>query len=267
MKRLLWFLLVPIGLGAMLSPPATRLVVPLIAGAQENLDRALFQAAAQGEAGRVRALLARGANPNRAHWQRKTVWHVAAEAEPGRSEALLKSLAGYPPDWNTPDERGLTAFALLCETRLNAWAVPFAVRLRRALDEGANPGVMLAGKTPLIVGAAAMGSPQSHVVQLLLVRGARVDARDAAGFTALHRACEAYGEWACEGGGENSCDAKASKGRRLIEALLQAGADSQARTRGGKLAIQLVLESAYRRDVAPLFSRNARKSGIGAAQN
>jgi ankyrin repeat protein len=97
------------------------------------------------------------------------------------------------------------------------------------LDYGANPNAVATGTTDVcpIHSAAAGRRPDSIVpiVQALLTYGARIDATQSGGFTALHAAAH-------------------SGNRALVRLLLEKGANAELRTDEGKTALDLAIEKA-----------------------
>lgn len=163
------------------------------AGAALGLD----DAAKLGDGDRIRELLA--ADPTR-----PTDTALRAAAQFGQTAAGLALVeAGAHLDLHTAAGLGLTD------------AVARFLDREPALIHAARPSD---GWTPLIAAAAAA---QAETVELLLRRGAAVDARSTWGSTALHLVCGIFG-----------------RGRRpgeipAAEALLHAGADVNAKDRDG----------------------------------
>lgn len=116
--------------------------------------------------------------------------------------------------------------------------------VRAALARGADPNQRLAGGETLLMRAMAPDAGTA-IVRMLLARGARVDAVDDTGRTALHHA--------------------AAAGRLdVARLLLDRGADVDARTARGERALDFVLRISH--DLALADLARARSASGGAAQ-
>ena len=166
-------------------------------------DAPLIAAAKSGDAARVGALLAAGADARAASPDGTSALHWAARA--AAAEAVERLLAAGA-DAESANRYGVTPLALAAQS-----GEPAAVRA--LLAAGADPnGATPAGETVLMV-AARTGN--AAVLDQLLTAGAAVDAAESwRGQTAL--------AWAAA---EDNADA--------VERLLAAGADVEARSAGG----------------------------------
>lgn len=156
----------------------------------------LVEAARQADAGRVRALLMAGADPNAAAQDGTTALHWAAELGSAEIVRLLLARGADPNRLNRYGVAPLRSAAL-------SGSLPAVESLLKA---GANPNTVRteSGETPLMVAARAGHVP---IVQALLARGAAVDAVEPKrGQTALM--------WAA-----------AEKHAAVVKVLLEAGAD------------------------------------------
>ena len=166
-------------------------------------DAPLIEAAKSGDAARVGALLAAGADARAASPDGTTALHWAARA--ASAEAVERLLAAGA-DAESANRYGVTPLALAAQS-----GDPAAVRA--LLAAGADPnGATPAGETVLMV-AARTGN--AAVIDQLLAAGAAVDAVEGwRGQTAL--------TWAAAEGNAGA-----------VERLLAAGADVEARSGGG----------------------------------
>ena len=159
----------------------------------------LVDAAKQGDAATVRALLDQGAGVEAAEGDGTTALHWASYRNSLETAGLLLDAGA---DVNAANDLGTTPLWVASQNGS-------APMVRRLVEAGANPNLaLLAGETPLMVAARA-GTPD--VVELLLAHGADLDARASRGQTALM--------WAV-----------AQQHPTVVEVLLAHGADVQRRT-------------------------------------
>ena len=183
---------------------ATILIAGCVLVCSGGCSSALHGAARTGDADRVRALLTQGANAGEKDSDGRIALHCACEY--GHSEAA-GVLLDAGSDVNARDNDGRTPLlwaALGCSMPCAelllargadatayggrkhsplAYNPAFGSPLAAAIDQAAAPP---AGTTALHI-AAELGQPD--MVQLLLSRGANIDARDADGATPLLAAC------------------------------------------------------------------------------
>jgi len=190
---------------------------------------ALYVAAENERQATVALLLAKGANPNLPGRSGLTPLTAAAFKGNDRIVEQLLSRAAGPADPNVVDATGKAAMTY-------AAARGFAGIVRRLLDAGVDARFRYGNAlTPLMwaaghedgVGVRAAES----VVDLLLSRGAEVDAVDDRGRTALMMAAEL-------GHAE------------LVEMLIGRGADQTVRDKSGKTALDLAADERVRRSLA-----------------
>ena len=131
-------------------------------------DTPLVDAARSGDAGAVRALLARRADVREASGDGSTALHWAAHRDNlAMADALIRAGARV----NATTDLGATALYLACTNH----SAPMVSRL---LEAGADPNLALpSGETPLM-NCARTGD--AVAVRALLARGARVEARESA---------------------------------------------------------------------------------------
>lgn len=187
---------------------------------------AFFRAVHGNDAETVRALVARGFDPNTPDAKGQPAILRALDAEAGESALALARLP--QTDVNAQNAAG--------ETPLMMAALKGDIAVCKALIErGAE--VNRRGWTPLHYAAAGNSLP---ALQLLLAHGARVDARAPNGRTPLMMAVQSADE-------------------SLVEALLAAGADLRARERGKATAADLAA-SAGREDLARRLAQGRRRA-------
>ncbi len=160
----------------------------------------LLDAVRTGDAGRVRALMAKkGVDIRQTAPDGSTALHLAVQRD---DEAMVALLLGAGADAGVANRYGVPPLAI-------AAVNGHAGILTRLLEAGASPHVGLsADETPLMT-AARTG--QVAALRVLLARGAQVNARDTKGQTPLM--------WAAA---RNNADA--------VRLLVEAGADLTART-------------------------------------
>jgi ankyrin repeat protein len=111
------------------------------------------------------------------------------------------------------------------------------------------------GMTPMML-AAAFGD--SNAIKALLKQGAQVEARDMDGWTALHYATA---------GGDGPLSGKSMSHREALETLLDAGANINARTTKGDVALTLAARKGQVEWVRVLIDRGAdvnAKDSVGS---
>ena len=144
-----------------------------LAGASAAADDPLIDAARNGDASAVRALLADGASVDAVEGDGTTALHWATYRD---DTATVGVLLDAGADVNTANDLGATPL----------WAASqngSAAMVTALLEAGADPNrALLVGETPLMV-ASRSGAPD--VVELLLTHGADAEARGARGQTAL----------------------------------------------------------------------------------
>jgi ankyrin repeat protein len=175
----------------------------VLPGTATAADSPLIEAARAGDATRLAALLAEGADPRAASPDGTTALHWAARAaSPDAVEHLLAAGA----DADSTNRYGITPLALAAESGE-------AAIVGALLTAGADPNIATpAGETVLMVASRTGRVP---VLDQLLGAGATVDATESwRGQTALM--------WAAA---ENNAEA--------VERLLEAGADVEARSSSG----------------------------------
>jgi ankyrin repeat protein len=218
-------------------------------------DTALARAARAGHASTVQFLLKRGADPEQRNLQGATALFVATQANRTRIVQILAE-AGAKTD--APGRSGVSPLSAaafngnlrLLEMFLARGADPsgrdatgksavvyaaargFLPIVRRLLDAGVDPNQRYANDLTLLMWAAghAHDAPESdglQVVELLLQKGAPVNAVDDRGRTALMNAAE-LGHAA------------------IVRRLLSAGADPTLRDKDGKTAADLADGEAVR---------------------
>ena len=181
----------------------------------KTLDRALCESADRGDAHSVGRLLALGADPSVAIGRGNALVHsLWRGGDPGVVQHLLEAAA----DPNSCDEDGCPAVVHAAR-----WGPPSV--LRALLDAGARLDAVEPSTGAAPLHAAAIAGALSHV-ELLLRRGAKVDARAKGRRTALHAVAK---------DGSESQVAVAS-------ALLAAGARLEARDGGGRTPLWYALE-------------------------
>jgi ankyrin repeat protein len=222
-------------------------------------QEALFAAAADGDAGRVRAALAAGADPDAWNAQHAAAIHLAAKAE--HTEAVLALLdAGADADRQL---EGLGDTALLLALQEHDARTALAL-----LERGADPTLASRGTTPLRVAAR---NGMLDVVHALVERGALARAREerhradalvaaaAEGHSEVVRALVAAGVAPDAGLPAWSALMHAARNGKLraAQALLDAGADPRAVSDTGKTALGLAREHGRSELVALLEARGA----------
>jgi ankyrin repeat protein len=190
---------------------------------------ALYVAAENERQATVALLLAKGANPNLPGRSGLTPLTAAAFKGNDRIVEQLLSQAAAPADPNVVDATGKAAITY-------AAARGFAGIVRRLLDAGVDARFRYGNALTALMWAAGhedgVGVQAAEsVVDLLLSRGAEVDAVDDRGRTALMMAAEL-------GHAE------------LVEMLIGRGADQTARDKSGKTALDLAADERVRRTLA-----------------
>lgn len=179
---------------------------------------------AQSYAGEVRALLAKGADPNAPDHGGRTALHGAAGiAAADTMQALLE--AGGDPNWR--DEDGNTPLHFAAESAPRAMSIGGEVdTIRVLLRAGGDPNRANArGRTPLHVAAS---SPHgAGAVRALVSGGANTDRKDRSGNTPLHTAV-----------GPNLGQPG------VVGTLLDGGGNPSARNGDGLTALQLFVREA-----------------------
>jgi len=185
------------------------------------MSASLHDAVSAGDAERVRALLAAGADCNERNGDGATALMLAAHA--GRLD-LVKTLIAAGADVNATDERGWGA---LMKAAYNAdLDRGFADVAQVLIDAGANVEAPIGyGVRPLMLAA---GYGETAVVETLLRAGADVLARNEGGLTALMMVKEKHyvdiinllHEAEREAGvGEGSCSTKNAPGSNVVTFL------------------------------------------------
>ena len=188
---------------------------------------ALYAAAEAERPATVAALLANGADPNLTG--RSSVSPLAAAAFRG-NDRIVELLLSRGADPDHVDATGKTPV-------IYAAARGFAPIVRRLLDAGADAKARYGNDLTALMWAAGhedgVGTAAAvAVVELLIARGAAVDAADNRGRTALMIAAE-----------RGDADA--------VEILLMRGADRTLRDRAGKTACDLAANNSAREKLAP----------------
>ena len=216
---------------------------------------ALMVAAFGGYADAVRALLASRANPNAKDSQGRTAMMAAATSgDAGTVEALIGAggdpaiadAGGSTPLTYAAAEGHAEAMAVLRKGGLKAGPGDLALAaagchstvVRSILADGVNVNGAEGDVVPLV---SAAGDSCVEVVQMLLDRGARVDAKDHDGRTALIKASQAGH-------------------LEMVRLLLQHGADINIRDGNGRTGWTFAAMSG-RLDIAELF-KQARAAHI-----
>ena len=228
----------------------------------------------------LRALIARGADLNRAHAGLAPLIAATRDSQEGRVEAVTTLLTNgaradcTDTDGNTPlhlaslSSKPIVA-ALLCDAGAALDAInrsgqtPLGIACEAAnwelvrflLDRGAKPEVP--HSQPALIAAAATGEDDVQGIKLLLRRKARIDARDALGRTALMTAA-LHGHAA------------------IAKALLDAGAQVNASDTHGTTALmeaaradsrEVIEELALHKAAADLVDHSGRSALIIASQS
>ena len=160
-------------------------------------DAPMADAAEKADRAGLRALLDRGADPNRPQVDGMTALHWAAYRDDLEAARLLVEAKA---DVRLANRYGVTPLAMACTNGDGAM-------VELLLGAGADPDTRLPGDETALMTASRTGKPGP--VKALIARGADVNARERRGQTALMWA-------AAEGHAE------------VIEALLAAGADARA---------------------------------------
>lgn len=241
----------------------------LASAAASASERPLIEAVRAGDAGAVRGLLARGADPGAPETDGTTALHWAAHHDHGEIAGLLLD-AGAAVD--AANRYGVTPLTLaagrggapIVEALLDAGADPnttlpegetalmtaartgSAAAVQVLLEHGADPHLTeaLRGQTPLMSAAAARSAA---VVRELLAHGADVHVRSKGGFSALTFAVRAGG-----------ADA--------VRVLLAAGADVNDRLRDGTSALMLAIVNGHYDLAAFLLEAGADPNAIDAGR-
>ena len=154
-----------------------------IAAAETADDRRVRQLAGQAHsyAGDVRALLAKGADPNVPDRNGRTAVHGAASISATETMQALLKAGGNP---NRRDKDGNTPLHLASAA---APVTGFVATIRLLLRADADPGIANGeGRTPLHI--AVTRHEQPAAVEALLAHGADANRRDRRGSTPLHAA-------------------------------------------------------------------------------
>ncbi|MDQ2703054.1 MAG: ankyrin repeat domain-containing protein [Pseudomonadota bacterium] len=187
----------------------------------------------------VMTLLANGADPRARDSEGNTPLHHAARSSDPGVAALLRDAAAELEERN---DDGLTPLGIACAS--GNWRLA-RFMLERGAKAQSDEG------TPALIAAASVEEDDAAGVQLLLKHKARVDARDAAGRSALHEAAfaghveiiqallAAHAELdARDGEGRTPLIAAVAGGRlAAVEALAEAGADTAAVDNEGQGAL------------------------------
>jgi ankyrin repeat protein len=210
-----------------------RTVVELFLGKGAQIDArdlagatALWVAADSERQASVALLLAKGADPNLPG--RSGVTPLAAAAFKG-NDRVVEQLLARSADPNVVDATGKAAMTY-------AAARGFLDVVRRLLDAGVDPGFRYGNALTALMWAAGhedgVGAPAAQgVVDLLLGRGAQIDAVDDRGRTPLMMAAEL--------------------GHAEVAAMLIGrGADQAVRDKSGKTALDLAANESVRRMLA-----------------
>lgn len=126
--------------------------------------------------------------------------------------------------------------------------------LKALLERGVSPNAPNSFRTPPLTEAVSRGQDALETVRLLLEHGARVDAADVQGRTALMAASNSYIEaFGAYGSGQDGMV-------RIIELLLTHGADVNQRTPAGETALDgaMRLGGGHARIVRALLNHGAR---------
>lgn len=207
----------------------------------------LVVAASLGGGVKVRALLARGANPNAYGGLAYSALHwVVLHGDEGAVELLLEAGA----DVNAGGVRGYTPLDIAVGRDDEAMA-------RLLLNAGADPGRAGANSSTPLHTAARLGNVR--MAEQMVSAGAKVNVRGPDGRTPLHEAArsghESMAAWLLERGadieardgrGWTALHFAAFEGRRqAVAQLLACGADPGARDRDGRTARDLALKEQH----------------------
>jgi ankyrin repeat protein len=199
-------------------PEVARIIAAgLQAGAQDATTRRVrLRLAARGDdKTAVEALLAEGASANTVDNAGHTVLMIAIERQ---KIEIVRVLVAAKADLEAKDRDGATALIKAIQADYS----PDAPLVKLLLDAGADPStsgwsqLIAKGLSPLVAATDAAYGPKK--VALLVAAGAEVNARDASGQTALHRAVRS---------GDNA------RAAETISALLAAKAEVNARDKDG----------------------------------
>ncbi|MGI8559998.1 MAG: ankyrin repeat domain-containing protein, partial [Luteimonas sp.] len=189
----------------------------------------------------VMTLLANGADPRTADREGNTPLHHAARSSDPGVAALLRDAAA---ELDVRNHEGVTPIGIACAA--GNWRLA-----KFLLERGARPEP--ADGTPALLAAAGGDEDDAAGVQLLLKHKAKVDARDAAGRSALHEAAfaghveviaallEARADVHARDAQARTPLLEAARGGRVaaFEALLAAGSDLAAQDGDGRNALFL----------------------------
>ena len=143
-----------------------------------SISEILIEAVLVSDAGRVKTILAAGADVNSRNGEKASLLMLAAQTG---DLAMVKVLLEAGANVNSNDERGWTALAK--STYNHELKRGFADVAQALIDAGANVEAQIGyGVRPLMLAA---GYGETAVVETLLEAGADVTARNEGGFTAL----------------------------------------------------------------------------------
>lgn len=202
------------------------LCAPLASAQRKGIDEQLLDASKSGNAKRIAELTSRGANPdakNADGWPALTV--ATAEGHLAAVRALVAASANIDLGNDTGDTPLLLA-SMWGQTEI----VLFLVQKGADVNLASHVAI-----TPLMV------ANNAEIARALLKAGAKVNAKDETGETALH--------WKCGDAGDDE----------IVTALIEAGADVNVVPNDGRTALQRARTAKRQETVKLLLKAGAKR--------